>query len=150
MLDVAPFAFWGAMANAAYALDRHFHDGLPPMFAAAVRDTLATLYRAVEARVAEGFLPPLDATSAQIVDFYAAPANRYRADHLQSKLRRSATKLQAVAQLRVLPPRQAAALLAARAPWVGLPHTLHLRDSQIGNAARAQAACVLRFRRQSL
>ena len=142
MLAVSPFAFWGAMANAAYALDRHYHEGLPPLFDAAVTATLAILHRGVEARVAERLLPAIDSTSAQILEFYAAPGSRYRAEHLQRNLRHNATKLRAAAHLRTLPPRQAAALLAARAPWASLPHTLPLRDAQIGNAARAQAACM--------
>ena len=138
LTDVAPFAFWGATANASYALRRFFPDRLPPRFSRAIADTLARLSPLVSELCRTRWLPPVDSSAEEVVAFYAQ--HRTKTVRLQSKLWRSACKIQAAAHLRSLPELQAAALLAARAPGASNAHTLPLTSSTLGDAARVQAA----------
>ena len=77
--DIAPFAFWGAIANASYALLHVFPDGnLPTRFTEALRNAHMSIARRIPADELAQMAPPSTATPLEILTFYGTPANKHR------------------------------------------------------------------------
>ena len=103
--DIAPFAFWGAIANASYALLHVFPDGnLPTRFTEALHNAHTSIARRIPADELSQMAPLSTATPLEILTFYGTPANRHRAEHLQRRMLRGALDKADTANLRAAPP----------------------------------------------
>ena len=138
--EIAPFAFWGAIANASYALFRAFPDGnLPPRLAAAIRTARTTIAQRLPADELDNLAPPATATEKEMLEFYGKPETRVRAEHLQRRMLHGALQREANATLRAAPPLIAARLLATKAKWAHAWLSCPLGDSILMDEAQAMA-----------
>ena len=138
---IAPFAFWGAFAQAAPHLLRYLNGDLPPRFAASVTSTLTFLIPKVHPDVASRHLPPPGSDANFCLAFYGSNTveSLDRSADLQRILSRSSQRLDFTELLRGSAPGVKARLLACSAPyassWLSDPLSEGLLSSHAYSAA---------------
>ena len=137
---LAIFAFFGAVANASYALLRVCPNGLPTRFRRGIMQAFRAISLALGSNLRDTLLPPENSNAMEILTFYGPGQGRTRAKQLQRRLTHAVFKREAEAFMRDSAPIVRARALASRARWASLWLSSSVGESRMIDEAYAQAA----------